>query len=102
VAAAEQEVGPKKIGCLQLISSEAASDANAAAPVGGALVAALASGVDQQFFLGTDADGPDGIEDFYTAGLEEIDASASTAAAIAERRGTAHPTNLIGGSGLEP
>jgi HK97 family phage major capsid protein len=78
VAASELEVVPRKIGCLQLVSSEAASDANAAQLVGSALVSALASGVDQQFFLGTDADGPDGLEDFYSDGLEVVDASAST------------------------
>ena len=78
LAASEVEVVPKKIATLQLVSNESLSDANAAEIIGRALVGALASGVDSQFFLGGDADGPDGIEEFYEDGLEVVDASAAT------------------------
>jgi HK97 family phage major capsid protein len=67
---------PKKIATLQLMSNESLNDANAAEIVGRALVGALAS-VDAQFFVGGDADGPDGIETFYEDGLEVVDASAA-------------------------
>lgn len=61
VDANEVEVTPKKVGCLQLVSNEASSDAQAGEIIGRALVAALADRVDHAFFVGDAPKGPSGL-----------------------------------------
>ncbi len=61
IGADEVPVTPKKVAATQVVSNEAAGDANAAQMVGQALTNALAQSVDQAFFLGIDTDGPAGL-----------------------------------------
>ena len=62
-------VVPRKVGAIQVISNEAASDANAASIIGAAVVAGLADETDRAFFQGVSG-GPEGLPGI--SGVEEL------------------------------
>lgn len=73
VAAEMLPVTPKKVGAVQIVSRESATDAAAAPIIGRALVASLADTIDQAFFLGNaGAASPAGLPGFD---YQEVDAS---------------------------
>lgn len=72
VDASMLEVVPKKVGAVQIVSSESADDANAAQIIGAAIVAGLADRVDHAFFVGDDPIGPAGLPGIV--GVTDVDA----------------------------
>lgn len=96
ITADELEVTPKKLAVAQIVSSEAADDADAAQTLGRAMASAAANAVDLAFFRGGGAKGPDGLTgvtigsvdaaptglDAYTDAITQVEAAGATPSVI--------------------